>query len=111
MKDTTYYVNFTNLSTKFKSYFIDKFSNERIIDNFIKGNNDNIFLRGIVWKQFLNIIPKTNNISEWIKAVKISRDNYYIKDLKLLKFNSTKQFKDPLSSAKEISEVIYLIIY
>ena len=69
------------------------------VENFRKyslnGELDKYHIRGMAWKIFMEVLPETETLEQWVETIDKLRKEYKVKTKSLLK---TQKFKgDPLS--------------
>jgi hypothetical protein len=86
--------------SEFKSFVIDDFSIDEIINSAISCNLKEFFLRTTMWKLFLAVLPNNNNLSHWIRTSVEQRKDYEKKISELRKLKNYKSH--PLNKVKNV---------
>jgi hypothetical protein len=93
--------------TDFRIFFIENFNISQIINLCFNSELNKYNIRGIVWKIFLDHIPKNNNFEEWINNTHKKRSEY--KNLKK-SINKLKKFEsDPLQNQKNVCNIQFIL--
>ena len=100
-----------------KKECVDEFVRDLIqgngVENFRKyslnGELDKYHIRGMAWKIFMEVLPETETLDQWVETLDRLRKEYKTKSKSLLK---TQKFKgDPLSEWQWILQMIQLGIH
>ncbi len=88
---------------QFQEYFVESFDIDELINFSFKGKINSLYIRPIVWKMNLGIIPRNQQFEKWIHEVTVQR-NMFKEKVKTLG-NLRKFSGDPLSgnSGKNVS--------
>jgi hypothetical protein len=80
----------------FQDYFVESFDLDELIDFSFKGKINSLYIRPIVWKMNLGIIPRNQQFEKWIHEITVQR-NMFKEKVKTLG-NLRKFSGDPLSN-------------